>query len=353
MAAVPTPPVPAIVEGARMLRYGVHLRNTASEPIHLQATEVRDAATDALIAALVGPALAGAIGRQASGRSGDTPLTLEPGAIAYLYLDVAAASAQRLAHRVSYLREGSTETVDLPPVRVDERPSLRLGPPLAGGTYAAVYDPAMGGDHRRYFYESRGAQRLSGRFAIDWFPVASVPGIGSTVIAVADATVVVAVDEDKGPEGVRVVLDLGSGRFAHYEHLLPGLLVREGERVRCGTSLGRLGATGQVTGPHLHFHVSDGPTSTEWEGRPYLLDNTTLVGGYASIEAAVEAGAWTPRDRRPLLGFPAPNAVVEFSPVDEDRMARCRRERCQSGGPVPAGLRERLYRKPEEVGGGR
>lgn len=316
--AVLTPPVPAIVDGARTLRYEMLLRNTANEPVSLQTVEVRDAATDTLIAALVGTALAAATARQASGWAGDTPLTLEPGANAYVYLDVDATSARRLAHRVSYLRGGRTETADVAPARVDERRAIHLGPPLAGGTYAAVYDPSMAGGHRRYFYENGGVQRVPGWFAIDWFPIDGGPGVGSSVIAVADASVAVAVDENKGPEGVHVVLDLGGVRFAHYEHLLPGLMVREGQRVRRGAQLGRLGATGQVTGPHLHFHLSDGLTSTGWEGRPYLLDNATVVGGYASIEAAVEGDAWTRRDRRQLSGLPAPNAVVEFTPAHYD-----------------------------------
>lgn len=51
-----------------------------------------------------------------------------------------------------------------------------------------------------------------------------------------------------------VVLDHGRGLASVYAHLSE-ISVREGDLVRCGDEIGRVGATGQVTGPHLHFEV--------------------------------------------------------------------------------------------------
>lgn len=52
--------------------------------------------------------------------------------------------------------------------------------------------------------------------------------------------------------GKLIVLDHGHGVNTLYAHL-SALDVREGEEVRQGQRIGAMGATGRVTGPHLHF----------------------------------------------------------------------------------------------------
>lgn len=52
--------------------------------------------------------------------------------------------------------------------------------------------------------------------------------------------------------GKAVFLDHGLGVFTAYFHLSE-IEVEEGELVSRGTTLGRVGATGRVTGPHLHW----------------------------------------------------------------------------------------------------
>lgn len=46
----------------------------------------------------------------------------------------------------------------------------------------------------------------------------------------------------------------GNGLRTRYAHL-SGIRVRPGDRVQAGTPIGRIGSTGNSTGPHLHFEV--------------------------------------------------------------------------------------------------
>ena len=75
---------------------------------------------------------------------------------------------------------------------------------------------------------------------------------GTPVKAVASGRVLMA--EEQYYSGKMVYVDHGDGLLTFYCHL-SRLDVRPGERVRAGQILGLVGATGRVTGPHLHFGV--------------------------------------------------------------------------------------------------
>lgn len=78
---------------------------------------------------------------------------------------------------------------------------------------------------------------------------------GTPVHASGDGVVVLAAELYYS--GNTVIVDHGEGLFTIYAHL-SRIAVREGDRVRAGEVVGASGATGRVTGPHLHWGAKIG-----------------------------------------------------------------------------------------------
>jgi murein DD-endopeptidase MepM/ murein hydrolase activator NlpD len=110
-------------------------------------------------------------------------------------------------------------------------------PVIGGGNYISQY----------YHY---------GHWAID-----IAADYGSTVVAAASGKVIFAGWKDNGG-GWQVWISHGGDLYTTYNHM-SALTVGTGDSVDRGQQVGRIGATGDATGPHLHFEVWIGPI---WNG---------------------------------------------------------------------------------------
>jgi murein DD-endopeptidase len=298
---VPVPPAPVMLNGKTQLLYELDLTNLGGADMELKKLEVLGDGKK--LASYEAQELNSLLFRIDVAPGGDN-CTLPPGTWAVAFLAVAieqgGAAPKQLQHRVTV----EDVTTEGPPVAVSTVKPLVLGPPLRGDNWLAANGPSNTSVHRRALIPVDGQAHIAQRFAIDWLRMGadgksytgdpkdnkSYHAYGSDVLAVADG-VVVAV-KDGIPENVpgissravpitletvggnHVVLDLGGGRFAFYAHLQPGKVrVHVGDKVKRGQVLGLLGNSGNSTEPHLHFHVSNGPSPLGADGLPFVLDS--------------------------------------------------------------------------------
>jgi len=113
------------------------------------------------------------------------------------------------------------------------------------------------GERRVYRYDT-GKSETGIHFGIDY----GIPA-GTPVFASGDGIVVMA--ERRISTGWTVVIEHLPGVYSLYYHL-DALTSSAGESVRTGTLIGRSGATGLATGPHLHFEwrVNGEAVSPDW-----------------------------------------------------------------------------------------
>ena len=139
---------------------------------------------------------------------------------------------------------------------------LREGELRLIGRARAQSSPSMGWS-QRFLWPARG--RLSGAFGAQRIYRGGVPaayhsgadiaaGAGALVVAPADGVVTLAPPPRFSLEGNLVVIDHGMGLTSSFLHL-SSALVREGQVVHQGDPIGRVGATGRATGPHLHWSL--------------------------------------------------------------------------------------------------
>ncbi|MGI5404126.1 peptidoglycan DD-metalloendopeptidase family protein [Streptomyces sp. CA-135486] len=97
-------------------------------------------------------------------------------------------------------------------------------------------------------FGKKGSMWSSGRHTGLDFPAA----VGTIIKAVADGKVSQATGG--GPYGNHVMINHGGGLASLYAHMSQ-MLTSVGKAVKQGQAIGRVGATGNVTGPHLHLEA--------------------------------------------------------------------------------------------------
>ncbi|MFJ3835246.1 peptidoglycan DD-metalloendopeptidase family protein [Streptomyces sp. NPDC090054] len=129
---------------------------------------------------------------------------------------------------------------------------------------------------------------------------------GTPVTAVGPGTVVAG---DQGAYGNCVILRMEDGRFTLYAHL-SRVDVKAGQSVSGGLRLGLSGATGNVTGPHLHFETR---TANSYNGHTDPM--AYLAGKGVTKAAGAKAGAKKSVVRKPGAKKAAPRPAAAKAPA--------------------------------------
>jgi peptidase M23-like protein len=303
-------------DGRFHIAYELVLTDATRFAVNVERVDVRDARTHRVLLSLNGDALSSRM-NSVAGATGVGTTTLEPSGSAIVWLDVAvrrkAALPGVLDHRVVATTvpppgEQSlrfTSLIGRVPVRA--RQPVELSPPARGGIWVALEGCCdFDTHHRRGLLVVDGNEVVPQRFAIDWMKLdrhhrawvgdptrlSSYVSYGQPLVAVASGKVVIATDgapdqpPPNNPEpppageltGNRVILRVGPGLYVTYAHLKTGSVrVHDGERVRRGQLLGRLGNSGNSATPHLHLQVQ-ATRSFLSDGLPYVFNRFRLLG---------------------------------------------------------------------------
>jgi murein DD-endopeptidase MepM/ murein hydrolase activator NlpD len=168
---------------------------------------------------------------------GSDPSLIHPGLKLTIGKKAAAADATQSSTKTTTSAAKSTKTATAKPASIATSSGYTL--PVEGATIGTGYKVA-------------GSMWSSGyHTGVDF-----VVPTGTTIKAIAPGTVVSA--GWGGAYGNQVVIQHADGQYSQYAHM-SALSVSAGQTVTGGQQVGLSGATGNVTGPHLHFEIRTTP----------------------------------------------------------------------------------------------
>lgn len=162
----------------------------------------------------------------------------------------------------------------------------------------------------------------------------------------------------RSDSGYWVVIDHGHGVYSRYMHMKKGSLkVKVGDKVSKGQTLGYMGATGNVTGRHLHFDLSINgnvvstyggfynvnQNRTYFDPLPYLKGSKTLPISSASSSSAPSkpsTGSYVVRDAVNVRKGPGTNYdKVYYSQFTSNAKSQVKKLDASRPNHFPAGVK--------------
>jgi murein DD-endopeptidase MepM/ murein hydrolase activator NlpD len=309
-------------DGKYHLVYELVLTNTAPGAATVESVKTLDAKSEEVVGTLEGDDVV-ARTMLLGDISGEPAEKIGSGRVAFVFLDATFDDLRDVPKAVEHRVETSfdipsgfgsnlfpAESADVGGgTEVLRKKPVVLNPPLKGKNWVAANGCCTLSPHRGAMLAFDQRLLAAERYAIDWIQsddegrillpddttkLEDFPAYGKPVLSVADGKVVKVVDKypDVAPGvldpaltlkdagGNHVIVDIGGGRYAFYAHLKPGSIeVEEGEWVRSGQRIVRLGNSGNTTFPHLHFHVMDAPLALGADHNlPYVFDSFAYQG---------------------------------------------------------------------------
>lgn len=131
-----------------------------------------------------------------------------------------------------------------------------------------------------------------------------------------------------------VVIEGSDGKRYSYAHL-QSIAVKEGQTISAGTNIGKVGATGDATGPHLHFSLISAPVNgvRQWmDPAPFFASlaaqgaNFNLLGAWGNAVAFPTGHILTEADVNTIIAqldashfFQATDLIPGFAQLAENQ----------------------------------
>jgi hypothetical protein len=319
LAASPAPDQAAILDGGgtKHSAYELYVANLGQTPMKIVGLTVtqKKSGTDVGSESGSGKQLAAMyLTAREPGAAEPNELILKPweSGVFFVWVDFApgAALPDTLDTSIRIEQHGehaASGTVRARSLTLNPAAPIVIQSPLRGKNWSAANGPSNTSAHRRAVLLVNGQPLIGQRYAIDWVQLgddgktfagdehrnSSYHAWDQEIHAVADGRVVETRDgiaenvpnSDKLATvinwdtlaGNHIIQDLGCGRFAAYAHLRPGTLkVKNGDTVKAGDVIARLGNTGNSSEPHLHFQICDAPSFPKSQGLPFAIESYTL-----------------------------------------------------------------------------